>query len=187
LLSFPIALGIYWVLLIQLFSMDPGDSWMVVMILAVFDQIVRTALILLLLKFVLSWGGASTAAIALPAIGAGANMSSASPLTQQVQQLKELKRLEEARAFIAGGRQGALSKPTEAWYAAGATNVWFEVSRDINGRMDPECVIVEMPAGKDKRAKCYDILKAYFKDIEYEAEDDDFKDDGEPYLFVPLR
>src|SRR5262249_42876298 len=35
-ISFPVALGIYWVLLIYLFSMDAGDSWMVVMLLSVF-------------------------------------------------------------------------------------------------------------------------------------------------------
>ena len=39
-MSFPVALGLYWVLLIYLFSMDSGDSWMVVMLLSVFDRIV---------------------------------------------------------------------------------------------------------------------------------------------------
>ena len=32
--EFPVALVIYWTLLIYLFSMDPGDSWMVVVILS---------------------------------------------------------------------------------------------------------------------------------------------------------
>ena len=49
-IGFPVALGIYWSLFIYLFSMDPGDSWLVVTILTVFYRIFRWILIFLLLQ-----------------------------------------------------------------------------------------------------------------------------------------
>ncbi|HRK32257.1 MAG TPA: hypothetical protein PLD59_14415, partial [Tepidisphaeraceae bacterium] len=51
--SFPIALGLFWVLLIYLFSMDPGDSWLVVILLCVFDYVVRLALLMIVLAMVM--------------------------------------------------------------------------------------------------------------------------------------
>src|SRR5439155_16399317 len=76
LLSFPVALACYWLLLIYLFSMDPGDSWIVVILLAVFDFIVRWVILLLLLKIVLGWGGA--AAVNVPSFGGGGPPAGAS-------------------------------------------------------------------------------------------------------------
>jgi hypothetical protein len=185
-MSFPIVLGVYWVLLIYLFSMDSGDSWMVVMLLAVFDMIIRTALILLLLRFFLSFAGAPVAALPVPAFGGGGGSAAASsdPMVQHVQDLKDSKSLQEAKEYIAGGRQMALSKPTEAWYGAGCKNVWFEVSRDINGLMTPESLIVELPKDKEKRKKCYEILREYYTDQHIDFDEDEVKDDGDTYLVV---
>ena len=55
--------------------------------------------------------------------------------TTYVRELKDNKLLMEAREFIGGGRQLAFDKPVKAWYAAGCKNVWFEISRDFNGKI----------------------------------------------------
>jgi hypothetical protein len=202
--SFPVALATYWLLLIYLFSMDAGDSWMVVVILSVFDYIVRTVLLLLLLKAILGWGGVSPAAISVPGFGAGGapnvDLSNASPAVQRYVEAKEEGKLEEARKFIAGGRQAVLAKPVDDWYAAGAKNVWFVVGRDVEFKPVPQCVIIEMPKESDKRAKCLEILKAYYEAAQIPTGDGDeedeesagdtgkpFADDGEPYRIVPIR
>jgi len=183
-ISFPVALAIYWGLLIYLFSMDPGDSWFVVILLAVFDFIVRWVLLLLLLKIILSWGGVSGAAI--PSMG-GSAPAGASALTTHVNEMKETNALEEARALIKDGHQAILGPTVENWYAAGCPNVWFVVSRDFNGKRTPEGVIVELPKDKDNRAKCYGIMKAYYDQVQIPYDPQDLKDTGERYLEVQLR
>ncbi|WP_428940358.1 hypothetical protein [Fontivita pretiosa] len=195
-LSFPIALGTYWILLTYLFSMDSGDSWLVVMLLAVFDMIVRWALLFLLLALVLNWGGAAASALPASAVGAGAVGSgsgsggSASAqhqeMIEEVRALKEGNALEEARKYIAGGRQAALGPWVDEWYAAGCKNVWFEVTRDINGKSTPETLIVELPRDKAARAKCFEIYKRYLAGFNEGSELEDLKDDGKPYLLISL-
>lgn len=189
-ISFPVALGIYWVLLTYLFSMDSGDSWLVVMILAVFDYIVRTVLLLLMLKLILSSGGVSGAIVPTLGGGGGSGSTLGDPMVARVEELKEADLLKEARDYIAGGRQAALSKPVEAWYAAGCKKVWFEVSRDINGRLSPEAVIVELPRDKVKdkeaRARCFQILKEYMDEHDFGYDPEDVTDDGGAYMTVPL-
>jgi hypothetical protein len=178
-------MGIYFALLIYLFSMDPGDSFFVVMLLSAFDFVARWVLMILLLGLVLSWGGVG--GTGLPAIGGGGGPpSGGSEVTARVKELKESKALEEARAFIADGHQGVLSKTVEAWYAEGCPNVWFSVDRDFNGKRDPNGVIVELPKDKAKRAKCYEILKAYYDLVRIEYEPEDLKDTGERYIEVEL-
>ncbi|MBC8107780.1 MAG: hypothetical protein H7Z14_14405 [Anaerolineae bacterium] len=187
-LSFPVALAIYWTLLIYLFSMDPGDSWMVVVILSIFDFVVRWVMLMILLKIVLSWGG-----VALPAGvpggggGGGSSSMSSDSLAVEVQEMKDSNQLEEAKKYIEGGRQEILRPSVDAWYAAGCKNVWFTVSRDINGRGTPGGVIVELPKDKKSRAKCYAILKAYYDGAQIEYEDEDVKDTGDQYLSVEIR
>ena len=192
-LSFPVVLGIYWLLLIYLFSMDAGDSWFVVILLAVFDGIVRWVLLLLLMNSVLRWGGAPAASLPVRAFGGSGGAVSADPMTEHITELKEFNLLKEAREYIAGGRQGALLKPTEAWYAAGCKNVWFEVSRDINGRLTPVEVIAELPKDADatkqneKRAKCYEILKAYYAENNMPEAAAGVRDAGDNYIVVGVR
>ena len=157
-ISWPVVLGIYWTLLIYLFSMDPGDSWTVVVLLAIFDRILKMILVFLVLGYVLHAGGVSTAG--LPTIGSS-KVSKASELSDRVDQLQELKLLKEAKEYIAAGHQAFLLEATQAWYKAGAKNVWFEVSRDINGHTTPESLIVEMPDGTGPRMDCLKIRKDF--------------------------
>jgi hypothetical protein len=103
-------------------------------------------------------------------------------MAERMAELKELGLLQEARQYIAGGRQAALTKPVDDWYAAGCKNVWFEVSRDINGRMTPESLIVELPKDKEKRKKCYEILKTYYDAHNFPYDEEDMKDSGENYI-----
>jgi hypothetical protein len=181
-LSFPVALCVYWVLLTYLFSMDPGDSWLVVMLLAVFDMIVRWALLFLLLAFVLRLGGVGPAA--LPAAVTGAAPTTGDPMVAQVADLKQADLLREAKKYIADGHQSALTKPVDAWYEAGCKNVWFEVSRDINGNTETESVIVELPKDKTKRARCYQILKDHYDEFKIPYDTEDVTDDGKDSYIV---
>ena len=185
-LSFPVVLGVYWVLLIYLFSMDAGDSWIVVILLALFDFIVRWLLLLLLLSTILNWGGVSGVAVPTLGGGGGAKVSS-NPMSVQVNELKEQGLLREGREFIAGGRQMAFGKPVEAWYAAGCKNVWFSVVADFDGKPTPASVIVELPKDKAKRQQCYDILKAYYDEHNFSYDSEDVTDSGDPYIFVGVR
>jgi hypothetical protein len=185
--GFPVALGMYWGLLIYLFSMDPGDSWMVVALLSVFDRIMRWVLLAILLETVLSWGG-----VAMPAAAglAAKNKTSihASALSTEVDDLKQSDSLIEAKKYIDDGHQGVLKQPTIDWYAAGCPNVWFAMSgRDINGRRSATGVIVELPQDKTQRARCYDILQKYYKDTQVFSDPSFFKDTGEDYLQVMIQ
>jgi hypothetical protein len=184
--SFPVALGIYWALLIYLFSMDPGDSWMVVMILSVFDGILRTVLMMVLLPMILGWGGGSGASVA----GAGLTTSSGASVEEleHIAQLKENGELAEAGEYIAGGRQAALKQWTEEWYAAGCKKVYFELtSADLNGRRSPQGVLLEMPTDKAKRAKVYEIMKRYYAAVGIPRDDGDLEDEGDGFVAVMLR
>jgi hypothetical protein len=186
-ISFPIALGIYWGLMIYLFSMDPGDSWLVVVILSIFDRIVRFALIMILLNLVLSWGGA-----AMSSGGGGGGGSSAAvsndPLAAEVDDLADSNSLAEAKEYFATGNQAGLKTFVDDWYAAGCANVWFVLSRgDINGRRTAEGIILELPTTASQRAKCCEILKKYYDAAQIRYTPDDLKDEPGKYRKVELR
>lgn len=189
---FFVAIGVYWLWLIYLFSMDPGDSWMVVCLLAVFDYICKWVLLILLLATVLNWGGVAAPAVGLGGGGGiggggggGTPSSAAAEQRQTMRELKEQKQLEEAKEFIAGGRQAVFTKAVNEWYEAGAPNVWFEVSRDFNGKPSPDALWVELPKDKDKRAKCFQILNQWEK--ENQGEDPDLTTDTElPYIVIGI-
>ncbi len=181
-ISWPVALGIYWSLLIYLFSMDPGDSWTVVVLLAIFDRILKMILIFLVLGYVLHASGVSTPG--LPSIGSS-KVSKASDLSDRVEQLQEYKLLKEAKEYIAAGHQAFLFEATQAWYKAGAKNVWFEVSRDINGHTTPESLIVEMPDDTNARLDCLKIRKEFYEKNKMGTES--LTDDGETYMEVRIR
>src|SRR5439155_11287529 len=123
------------------------------------------------------------AASSIPSFG-GSPPATASPLVVKVTELQEAKGLEEARAFIADGHQAVLKTSVEAWYAAGCPNVWFEVSRDFNGKREPYGMIVEMPKDKTKRAKVYEILKAYYDKVRIQYKPQDMQDQGDQYIEV---
>jgi hypothetical protein len=182
-ISFPVALGVYWGLLIYLFSMDPGDSWMVVMILAVFDSILRTVLMVVLLSAVLGWGGIAGAAGGL-STSSGATASELERMTQ----LKERNELAEAREYIAGGRQSSLKGWTDDLYAAGCKNVYFELSSaDINGRRSATGLILEMPTDPAQRAKVFEVLRRYYAWLGMNLSAEDMPDEGTHFVDVGIR
>jgi hypothetical protein len=61
------------------------------------------------------------------------------------------------------------------------------VGRDINGHTTPGGVIVELPKEKDKRAKCYQILKAYYDGADIAYSPGELKDNGDTYMSVEIR
>jgi hypothetical protein len=187
-IGWPVALGLYWGLLIYLFSMDPGDSWLVVICLSIFDRIMRVVLLLLLLSTFLGWGGVSLPASATGGIPRHAASAKNSILSTHVDEVKDRDGFIEARKYIADGHQAILNNATEAWYGAGCPNVWFEMTgRDINGKRSAMGVIVELPDDKTARAKCYATLQQYYKDAQIPADPSEFVDDGEQYLQVDMR
>ena len=182
-IGFPVAIGIYWTLLIYLFSMDPGDSWLVVIILTVFSWILRTVLLLLLLRFILSFGGIAGSAVGLPSMGAA---QITNPVIDEINNAKAQNVLHEARKYAYDNGRSAEKATVDAWYSAGAANVWFQTDRDINGHGDAFRMVVELPDDKTARTKCYDAAKTYFKNNGESYMAQALKDTGDPYLLVPL-
>jgi DNA-directed RNA polymerase subunit RPC12/RpoP len=182
--GFPVTLGVYWVTLIYLFSMDPGDSWMVVVILTVFSMFLRWALILLLLAWILSFGGVAASAVAIPS--AGGPSVATSPVIDEVNRAKAQNVLHEAREYVARYGRTAEKGTVDGWYAAGAKNVWFETDRDINGKGNAFQMVVELPDDPTARAKCYDVGRKYLNDNGYSFAAKALQDAGDPYLLVPL-
>ncbi len=184
-IGFPVALGVYWTTLTYLFSMDPGDSWMVVILLAVFDWIVRVALIVLLLKMVLGFGGVAGSAIPIPSFGGRSAV--ANPVIDEVNAAKAQNVLHEAKKYVSDNGRRAEAGTVNAWYDAGAKNVWFQTSRDINGKGDAFQMVVELPDDKPGRAKCYGIAKAYCDSNQIYYDPAAMQDHGDQYLIVGLR
>ncbi|MDP9172693.1 MAG: hypothetical protein M3O30_02355 [Planctomycetota bacterium] len=183
-IGFPVALGIYWSTLIYLFSMDPGDSWMVVVLLSVFYRIMRVVLLLLLLKLILSLGGVAGSAIALPTFGSAP--AAVNPQIQWVEEARDHNVLREGREYVGKMSLGVEAVPVNAWYEAGAKNVWFELGKDINGPTSAFQMIVELPQDKTARTKCFDIARAYYEGMKLTVDPTMFQDTGDPYLMVPL-
>ena len=184
-IGLPIAAGVYWVTMTYLFSMDPGDAWIVVIILAVFYRIMSVVLIILLLKLILSFGGVAAANIPLPTFGGGGGVS-VNPLIDTVNQAKAQNLLHEARQYADQFGLAAYKSSIDGWYKAGAKNVWFETDRDINGKGNAFRIIVEMPSDATSRANCYAVLKQYFNDMGWGYMGQGLQDTGDPYLLVPL-
>ncbi len=181
--TLPISTGIYWGLITYLFSMDPGDSWLVVIILNVFDFIIRNLAILLLLRAILSMGGVSASSVPMPGFIGGGTSSVLSERTDYVNQLKEYKQLQEARKYIADGHQVFLTQAVEDLYNAGAKNVWFEVTKDINQKGGPVKLFIEMPKSSTARKRVVDVRKAFYESQKWEADPADLADEpNEPYL-----
>jgi hypothetical protein len=182
-IGLPIALAVYWVTMTYLFSMDPGDAWMVVIILSIFYRIVRVVLVILLLKLILSFGGVAASHIALP--GAGGAVAT-NPVIDEVNVAKSQNLLHEARQYANDFGLSAYKPSIEGWYKAGAKNVWFETDRDINGKGDAFRIVVEMPSDPTSRANCYAVLKQYYTDMGESFMGQGLQDSGDPYLLVRL-
>ncbi len=184
-IGLPVAAGVYWVTMTYLFTMDPGDAWLVVIIIAVFSRIVSVVLIILILKLVLSFGGVAAANIPLPTFGGGGAVS-VSPIIDTVNQAKAQNLLHEARQYADTNGLSAYKSAIEGWYKAGAKNVWFETDRDINGKGNAFRMVVEMPSDATSRTNCYAVLKQYYTDMGWGALGQGLQDTGDPYLLVPL-
>ena len=106
---------------------------------------------------------------------------------EQIEEAKNLGLLNEARGYIAKMGRTAESGAVESWYAAGAKNVWYETSRDINGHGNAFRVVIELPSDKAARANIFDLVKKNWLDAFHVGYDpDEMKDMGEPYLMVAL-
>lgn len=184
-IGLPIALAVYWITITYLFTMDPGDAWLVVVILAIFYRILRTILVILLLRLILSYGGVAASHIAVPSFGGGGG-AVVNPVVDAVNQAKGQNLLHEARQYANDFGLAAYKPSIEGWYANGAKNVWFETDRDINGKGNAFRMIVEMPDDPTSRGKCYDVLKKYYTDMGEGFMTQGLQDTGDQYLLVPL-
>jgi hypothetical protein len=183
-IGLPVALVIYWACITQLFSMDHSDSWTVVTVMGLFYRIARVVLIVLLLRMALGWGGVARTDVSVPTFG---GPPQANPIVDEIEEAKNLGLLEEARGYIAKMGRTAESGAVEAWYAAGAKNVWYELGRDFNGHGVPYRVVIELPADKTQRGNIYDLTRKNWLDafkVGYDPAT--FHDTGEPYLMVGL-
>ena len=181
-LSFPVVLAIYWGLITYLFSMDGGDAWLVVILLAVFDFILRWVLLFLLIAWVMNMGGISAPA-GLPSVGTSASSSVISETTEHFNQLKDAKLIHEGIAYIDDGHQTSLKPHVQAWYDAGAVKVYFTVDRDINGNETTDGIVIELPMDKNKRTAIYKLIQKYYDDLKI---GNDATDSGETDEFVEI-
>jgi hypothetical protein len=179
--SFSIALGIYWVLLTYLFAMDPGDSWMVVCIISFLAFVLRMVLVLVLLNFILSFGGIASHAPNVAGGGGGGNSSA--EMIDEVAHAKELNELHDGRKYVADFGRRAEAPFVEEWYKANAKNVWFQCDAGSNNAYR---IVVELPDDTPSRTKCYDAAKKYYTTYGQYYDPQDVKDVGDPYLIVSL-
>ena len=182
-IGFPIALAIYWSMLTYLFSMDAGDSWMVVVLLAVFYRIIRVVLIVLLLKLILSFGGIARSAINIPSLG---GQVASSAIIDSVNAAKAQNVLHEAKKYAADYGRRAEARYINSWYSAGAKNVWFQTFRDINGNGGAFRMVIELPDDPTARANCYNTAKKYYTENGAPFLASRLQDQGDPYMIVLL-
>ena len=86
------------------------------------------------------------------------------------------------------GHQPLMPQIADGCYAAGAKNVWYSVTRDINGKNTILDMVIELPKDKEKRAACFKVVNDFFKARapEGEKKEDRYTDDDaeEEYLEV---
>jgi len=119
-IGWPLAIGLYWVMLMVFFDMDPAESRIVVACLAIFDRIVRLIVVFLLLDVILGWGGIKAPVIAAAASAGQSITNSHSRLATRVDELQESKALVEAGQYIKEGHQYALDQPVKTGTPAAA-------------------------------------------------------------------
>jgi hypothetical protein len=178
-----IALAFYWFLIAYLFQLDASEAWYVVIGFAVLRWLLTIILAIALAGFLLSGRGSSIASVA----NSAASASPAASLDSEVDALKDSNALEEARAYVARGRQASKGPIVEKCYAAGAKNVWFGVSRDINGKTEPFSIIIEWPRDAAQRAAVLKEIRAYFKQQDASFKDEDFVDEGGKYAELEIE
>jgi hypothetical protein len=176
------AAGIFWLLLMYLFSMESEDSWLVVCILAFFYVAARFVIILLL--------AAAVGLAGLGGSGGGGGGGSGvkaedAEMEEHMDLLRSGKALPEAKEYLAGGRLMVLTDHVNGIYEAGAKNIWFECARDINAKLTPEDMVVEMPSDKAKRAAVLKRIAEYLKAFNM-GDGTPAADNGRTYIQVEI-
>lgn len=186
LLANSIALAFYWFLISYLFQLEAAEAWYVVIGFAVLRWLLTMVLAIVIAGFLMSGGGSSLINSAGNAAAAAPTASGAAAFDQDVEDMKQSNSLEEAKAYIAKGRQGTKGAFVDKLYAAGAKNVWFGVTRDINNKTEPFSLVVEWPSNKEKRAAVLKEIRDYYKATDESFTDEDFVDDGGKYAEVEI-
>jgi hypothetical protein len=200
-LGWGVSLLLYWTLVAQLFGMGADEAWMVVVLFGVLRWIMNFVIAMFIISLLFSGGGGALGSAA-SSIGGGSTStlsatSEAQEFDEKVAEWKENDLLVEGLDYIAQkGRQSGMTDTIKALYAAGARNVWFAVSRDINGKLEPEELVAEWPRDEKKRAAMNkaiaDRMKARAKADEAEHPDWGpikpivIKDEGGKYVAIPL-
>ncbi len=174
-----IAFAMYWGLFAYLFAMDAEDAVWIVSFFTGLKVLLGWLMIPILLG-ALTGGGSAVTTVAG---GAATILASASSAVverdEKIDYNRENKFTIEAKEFIEKkARYREMTPLVEKWYAAGAKDVFYEVSRDINGKTEAISLCVELPAEPDKRKECHAILKTYLIEV---MQDTDVKD-GDPEL-----
>lgn len=185
LLANSIALAVYWFLISYLFQLDASEAWWVVIGFAILRWILSFVIALIVVGFMMSGAASSVTSAAGNAMAANANP--VATFDADIERLRADNQLEEAKQYIAGGRQSFVGPFVTKWYASGAKNVWFLVERDINGKTDPYSLVVEWPDDKTKRAAVLADLKAYYGQLGEGYSAADMTDEGGKYVEVDLK
>jgi hypothetical protein len=182
--GFVASLGIYWATISYLFGMDPDDSWLVVVILSVFYRICSIVLLALILSAAVHRAGSVAGSDDNPPSFGGPPPAS---MSDEIQRAQSLGLIEEARQYINQNKRDADLSYVDAWYKAGAKNVWYQLFKGYGGNKTvPMRFIIELPADADGRAKCYQVCKTYYDDRKLSFLNRLRHDDKNPYLFVLL-
>ena len=192
-----LALAFYWILISQLFNMDAGEAWIVVVLFGFLRWVLTFVIGMMLMGMLMSGRGGGAANGAVSGAAALAASTEAMAFDEKIEERKENDLLVEGLEYIAQkGRQSGMTDTINALYAAGARNVWFAVSRDINGKLEPYELIAEWPRDAKKRAAMNtaiaDRMKAKAKMQEAQHPDwapitpDVIVDEGGKYVAIPL-
>jgi len=192
-IGLPIAALIYWLCMTYLFSMDPTDSWTVVLILCLVSFVLRWLLVILLLALVFGAMGMRSITVGAPSMSSSGGLASAMPMRpiaydqiNQVNVAMAQHTLVEGRVYVQVRGLKVEAVPVNAWYQAGCPKVWFQMSRDINGHGQAFQMVVQLPQDTQSRLQCYKIAQAYYDGNHQTYLPSDITDNGDPYMMVTL-
>jgi hypothetical protein len=168
-----------------LFSLDPSEAKIAMIVLSFCKWIVAFFVVFLVLPMALGWAGVQRANVDMPSFGRS-QQQPVNPMVDEVEEEKARGLLIEARQYAKQIHQDVEIPHINEWYAAGAPNVWYEVSRDINWHATAHQLVIELPKDPAARAKCYDIAKKWYSDFQMGFMIDVLHDKGDPYLMVAL-
>lgn len=194
-----VSLVLYWTLVAQLFGMGADEAWMVVVLFGVLRWVMNLVIAMFIVSMLFGGGGKlGNAAASLGSSAMALNPTNdAKEFDDKVGEMKDNDLLVEAIDYINDkGQQSGMLDTIKALYAAGAKNVWFGMSRDINGKKTPWGLVAEWPRDAKKRADMNkaiaERMKAKAKMIKELHPDwgtvsvEVIKDDGGRYVEIPL-